>query len=221
MPDDRHRVADAPRLVAVPLRRLDRWLAGFIHRHGAWSPAYQLHPGGWLLTAADGTTAFVAEPVWLAHVVDVCDVDTLDGLPHIAPRFGVLLLRRAAYAVGAFDGDHLVDRKIGTRHIHGRTAAGGWSQQRYARRRANQGDEIVSAAVQHAERILGGLPNMHFLVTGGDRPLLAAAQRSAGPGIAGLPVAMHLGMGNPDSAVLASVPDRVLAVQIAIKDSAQ
>ena len=28
--------------------------------------------------------------------------------------------------------------KVGTRHVQSRTAAGGWSQQRYARRRANQ-----------------------------------------------------------------------------------
>lgn len=197
----------------MPLRRLRRWLAGFDELHGPWSSERHLRPDGWLLSAGDGTTAWVAEPTWLPYVAEEIPFPDLADL---RPRFGVLLLRRAGYAVAAFDGAAMLDRKVGARHIHGRTAAGGWSQQRYARRRANQSDEIVTACVQHAQRILAGLPDVRFLATGGDRPLLAAARRALSPRIAGLPVGAHVGIGTPDAAVLAAIPDRVLAVRIAI-----
>lgn len=204
------------REVEVPLRRLRRWLTGFAERHGPWSADRDLRPDGWLLTARDGTTAWVADPTWLPYVADGVPFPDLADL---RPRFGVLLLRRAGYAVAAFDGACVLDRKVGTRHIHGRTAAGGWSQQRYARRRANQSDEIVTAAVQHAERILGGLPDVRFLATGGDRPLLTAARRALSPRTAGLPVGAHLGIGTPDAEVLAGCPDRILAVRITVEDA--
>ena len=71
--------------------------------------------------------------------------------------------------------------KVGTRHVQSRTAAGGWSQQRFARRRGKQADELVDAVVGHARRILlgddespregaPGIPD--GLVVGGDRTLV-------------------------------------------------
>ncbi len=44
--------------------------------------------------------------------------------------------------------------RSGTRHVQSRTAAGGWSQQRFARRRGKQADELVDAVVGHARRVL-------------------------------------------------------------------
>jgi hypothetical protein len=130
--------------------------------------------------------------------------------------FGVLLLRRAGYAVATFEGVNLAEKKVGTRHIHGRTAAGGWSQQRYARRRDNQADEIVDSAAEHVDRILGPREDLQFLVTGGDRPLLNAALKAMGSRLAALPIGAHLGVGTPDAKMLAVIPDRVLAVQVRI-----
>jgi hypothetical protein len=147
-------------------------------------------------------------------------VDASAGLAALAessPTYGVVLLRRAGYAVARCAADEVVDRKVGSRHIHGRTAAGGWSQQRYARRRANQADEIVEAAAAAAGRILAG-PGIAFLVTGGDRPLLAAALARLDPPLQQLPVAVHLGVGTPDAQVLAGVPDRVMSVRIDIAE---
>ena len=57
--------------------------------------------------------------------------------------------------------------------MQSRTAAGGWSQQRFARRRANQADELVRAAAEHAVRLLTGI-RVEGLVLGGDRALVAA-----------------------------------------------
>jgi hypothetical protein len=57
-------------------------------------------------------------------------------------------------------------------------------------------------------------------VTGGDRPLLAAARALLVPAVAGLPVVDHIAVGTPDASVLAAVPDRVLAVVVELLDPA-
>ena len=207
-------VPDQEHVVGVPLRRLPGWLEGFAARHGDWTATPSTEPNGWDLLAADAARAQVVVPTWLeSEVPRPFDPDTLASL---APAFGVLLLRRAGYAVAAFEGGTVVEKKVGTRHIHGRTAAGGWSQQRYARRRDNQADEIVGSAAETADRILGPRPDLEFLVTGGDRPLLNAALKALDRRLAELPIGAHLGVGTPDAKMLAVIPDRVLAVQIRI-----
>jgi hypothetical protein len=212
---------------------LDRWLAGFATRHGEVVVSRPDPSAGWLVVAADGASARIGRPDWLDHVVAPAagpdagpgagPAEQLAALGRLAPDYGALLIRRAGYAVAAFHGSELVARKVGSRHIHGRTAAGGWSQQRYARRRANQADEIVGAAVAAATRILGrerepGRPAPQFLVTGGDRPLVAAVVEGLDPVAAALPVAGHVGIGTPDASVVAGIPDRVLAVQVEVSD---
>ncbi len=205
MPDQEH-------VVGVPLRRLPGWLEGFGVRHGEWVAEACTVAVGWDLVAADGARAQVVVPAWLEpELPGQFDPDVLSGL---APAFGVLLLRRAGYAVAAFEGSTVVEKKVGTRHIHGRTAAGGWSQQRYARRRDNEADEIVGSAAENADRILGPLADLQFLVTGGDRPLLNAALKAVDSRLAALPIGAHLGVGTPDAKMLAVIPDRVLAVQV-------
>ena len=78
----------------------------------------------------------------------------------------MVLVRLGGYAAGVFHGGSLVASKVGSRLVQGRTAAGGWSQQRFARRRDNQARQASEAAADHAARILGGraMP----IVTGGD-----------------------------------------------------
>ncbi len=103
----------------------------------------------------------------------------LDGdlLEHVRRprRFGVLLVRRGGYGVGVFDGATVVASKVGSRHVQGTTKAGGWSQQRFARRRENQAREAFGAAADVAARIL--LPEQHGLLAlyrGGDRRAVEA-----------------------------------------------
>jgi hypothetical protein len=244
-PSDLPASSSGGRTVEVPLRRLDRWVDGFAARHGASRLAAAVDPGGWLLEGADGATARLEAPGWLGLVdtaasgvgderpvradpdradPDRADPDRADParalslLAGIRPTYGVILIRRAGYAVGCFRGWDPVGRKVGRRHIHGRTAAGGWSQQRYARRRDNQADEIVTAAATAADRILVGSGpepvRPSFLVTGGDRPLVAAVLQGVGRAVAELPVGAHVGIGTPDAAILAGIPDRVLVVRI-------
>lgn len=203
------------RAAQVPLRRLPAWLRTFEQHHGSTNVRRRDDPAGWAIAAKDGTSALIADPAWLPRVARVDSEPAVDlaRLGALAPSYGVLLIRRAGYAVGAFEAGTLVARKVGRRHVHGRTAAGGWSQQRYARRRANQASEIVAATAAHAEHVLGGHA-LDFLVTGGDRPLLKELAQHLPEALRTVPVAMHLGIGTPDAAVLAGCPDRVLAVQV-------
>ena len=70
---------------------------------------------------------------------------------------GVLLVRLGGYAAGVFTGypPVLGDAKVGSRLVHGRSAAGGWSQHRFARRREKQANEALSAAADAAVLIFG------------------------------------------------------------------
>ena len=73
---------------------------------------------------------------------------------------GVLLVRLGGYAVGVFTGSppRLVDSKTGSRLVHGRSAAGGWSQHRFARRRENQVATALRAAADAAAGTDGSPP---------------------------------------------------------------
>jgi hypothetical protein len=84
----------------------------------------------------------------------------------VAPDdWGLILVRKGGFAIGRVSGEKIVDSKVGQRHVQGRTKAGGWSQQRFARRRENQAEIAYEAAAGHAQRILSGCP---VVVTGGD-----------------------------------------------------
>jgi hypothetical protein len=120
-------------------------------------------PDAVLLTAADGATARceVPFPPLAGSFAGHCLTDR---------RVGVLLVRLGGYAAGVFDGRELVTSKVGSRQVHGRSAAGGQSQQRFARRREGQARVALAAAADNAVRVL--LPvaaTLEAVVVGGDR----------------------------------------------------
>jgi hypothetical protein len=157
--------AGGGRWVTVPPERLARWLDGFGARHGAvtvLSTADKV-----VLTGEDGAVATVEVPFpplvagdLVAHVVTERTV-------------GVLLVRLGGHAAGVFVGDDLVSSKVGSRHVQGRTAAGGWSQQRFARRREGQAAVAYTAAATDAAGVLLSRP-LDALVVGGDRTAIDA-----------------------------------------------
>jgi len=89
-------------------------------------------------------------------------------------EFGLVLVRRGGYAVGLVRGADLAASKCGTRYVQGRTKAGGQSQKRYARRRANQADDVAAAAAGAVDRVLADTPNV-TVFCGGDRELVKQA----------------------------------------------
>ena len=190
--------------------RLARWLDGFAERHGSGrrpSPQPELVA----LTGADGARAWIEVPFppltgpLVEHV-------------HRERRVGVLLVRRGGHAAGVFDGDALVASKVGSSYVQGGTKAGGWSQQRYARRRANQAGAAFADAADAAVRVLiDPARPLEALVLGGDRPAVRAVL--ADPRLRGLDALVTgpwLEVKDPRLKVLAATPEQFRAVRIAL-----
>lgn len=158
--------AGGGRWVEVAPERLARWLAGFRERHG--EVAVRPLADGLEVVAADGE---VAE----CHLVAGAATD-LDGLVAEAlrpRRLGLLLVRRGGYGVGVAEGSELTASKVGSRYVQSRTAAGGWSQQRFARRRDNQARAAAGDTAEVAQRLLVPVAGtLDALVAGGDRRLV-------------------------------------------------
>lgn len=201
----------APRVFEIDPERLERWLDGFAERHGPYAATEEVTPGGVVVSAlAQDGSRVVATPF---------DHDPL----------GVVLIRRGGYAVGLACGAAFTASKVGTRHVQSRTAAGGWSQQRFARRRSNQADELVTAVVGHARRVLlgdvesppagaNGIPR--GLVVGGDRTLVrevlgATALRALG----GLPSRELYDLPDPRRGVLETALLRGRAVRVQLTEA--
>jgi hypothetical protein len=157
--------AGGGRWVEVDPPRLARWLAGFAERHGP----YDATPGpdALRLVASDGAIAECHPPPGAA----------VSGDPHVfvteavkARRIGLLLARRGGVAVGIAAGDRLEASKVDSRYVQGRTAAGGWSQHRFARRRENQARAAAAEGADIAVRLLvPAAARLAAVVTGGDR----------------------------------------------------
>lgn len=161
--------------MSVGPERLGRWVEGFVERHGACTTALgdAAAPGTVVLVAADGSEAHIEVPFPPLATLGAPVLEAL--LAHVLrPRtVGVLLVRLGGYAAGVFDGGVLVSSKVGSRQVHGRSAAGGWSQQRFARRREGQASVALQSAADNAVRILVGRP-MDAVVVGGERTAVEA-----------------------------------------------
>ena len=195
--------------MGVAAARLGAWLDGFADRHGPWQ--VQASADVVALTGADGDRAWVRVPF------PPLEEGTIRGLlAHVRRerRIGVLIVRRGGHAAGIFQGTALVSSKVGSAYVQGTTKAGGWSQQRYARRRANQAGAAFAQAAEVAVRILADQP-LDGLVLGGDRPAVTSVL--ADPrleSLAALVTGPWLAVGDPKLRVLESTPQQFLSVRI-------
>ena len=160
------------RQVVVPAERMSGWFERFVAQHG--DASWEATDTQVTVTAQDGTVAECHVP-FPPLVPDGSAYGGLAAHALRSRRVGVLLVRKGSYAVGLFDGVERIDSKVGQRHVQGRSAAGGWSQQRFARRRDDQAKVAYAAAADVAHRIL--LPvadTLDALVLGGDEAALKA-----------------------------------------------
>ena len=209
--------AGGGRILGVAPERLGKWLDGVAERHGSFTDV--VRDGGTLhITCADTTAVSLGAPFGWTPAAPLLGTFTAAARePH---RAAVLLVRRGRWAVGVFDGPDLVVSKVDARQVQGRTAAGGWSQQRFARRRGHQTDAVVSHAVETAVRVL--LPHagsVAALFTGGDRGLVDEVLTEArlAP-FAALRREPALEVGEPTKAVLLETPKQFRAVQVHITE---
>ena len=146
------------------------WVNGFAERHGAVTWPSPVSSVALSLSATDGAIAVLEPFVSCVRVTPVV-VEELAAWAVAPMRVALVLVRRGGYAVGLGKGADLVAHKAGTRYVQSRTAAGGWSQQRFARRRNNQADALVGSVIEHTMRIVLASTS-EALVVGGDKALV-------------------------------------------------
>ena len=196
----------------VAPERLPRWLENFARRHGG-SYAEE----GLTVTAADGAVAVFEPPPGVAGVPDL---EALRAAATAPRTLGLLLARKGAVAAGVADGAGLVASKVDTHYVQGRTAAGGWSQQRFARRRDNQAKAAAADGAAIVGRVL--LPRVRdltALVTGGDRAAVEAilTGRELAP-LTALRADRFLDVPEPRHAVLVEAVGAARAVRVLVRD---
>lgn len=108
--------------------------------------------------------------------------------------------------------------KTGRRYVQGTTAAGGWSQQRFARRRGGQTDKLADDASSALIRMMEQAPGATAVVVGGDRRL-ADSVLEATPAQS-LPVLGPIEVGgDPRRVDLDAAAARVRAVRVTVHDA--
>jgi Actinobacteria/chloroflexi VLRF1 release factor len=216
--------AGGGRWIDVAPERLAGWLESFAQRHGEVSA--DAGPDPVTFRAADGAVAQchvpfppladgppgAAAPGWARRgeqiAAHACTERTV----------AVLLVRLGGYAAGVFTGPapQLAASKVGTRLVHGRSAAGGTSQHRFARRREKQATEALGAAARTAVAVFGPYAGrIDALVLGGDRRTMAVlrADSRLDPYLS-LAVERFLTVPDPRLTVLRSTPRLFRAIRI-------
>ena len=237
--------ASAPRWIDVAPERFPGWIASFGDRHGAVSvpsgapgagtgaqeagPAAAEPGAPVVFHAADRAIArchapFPPAPA-LGPAPDADEAARVIAAHAAADRtVGVLLVRLGGYAAGVFAGapPRLAASKVGSRLVHGRSAAGGQSQQRFARRREKQAAEALAAAADTAAGVFGrcGRPR-DALVLGGDRRAVAGLRDDPRlRGYFGVAVERFLTVPDPRLAVLRETPRMFRAIRIQLTEPA-
>ena len=164
----------------MPPERLGRWLDRWADANGPVERT-ELRPGR--VTFHGAAVAECDPPFPPLERPGVRDgFDPAPLLEHAARDrvVAVLLVRLGGHAAGVFSGRRLVDSKVGTRNVHGRHRAGGSSQRRFERRRAEQARVALEAAADVAARVLlPHLSDLDAVVLGGDRRALAEVLEDA------------------------------------------
>jgi hypothetical protein len=245
------------RWIDVAPERFPGWIASFGDRHGVVAvrrgsagagteeagPAAREPGAAVVFDAADGAVARCHAPFppppGLGATPDAAGAAGVIAAHAAADRtVGVLLVRLGGYAAGVFAGapPRLAASKVGSRLVHGRSAAGGQSQQRFARRREKQAAEALAAAADTAAAVFGrwtsgitatGAParagsgavsrgrRLDAVVLGGDKR--AVAELRDDPRLApylALATERFLTVPDPKRAVLEAAPRLFTAVRI-------
>ena len=215
-------VSGGGRAVEVSPERLDGWFARFAARHGGVAST-SVTADRCLVTAVDGATASVAAAFGEFTPAGEHEGLVLDALlaQALASRLvGLLLVRLGGHSIGvAQDGVVLVST-TDSRQVHGRNKAGGWSQQRFARRREGQARVALQAAADDAARVLAPrVGSLDAVVLGGDRAALDALRGDrrlsevfalASPRVLDVP--------EPRRAVLDEAAQRARAVEVVVRE---
>lgn len=215
-------VSGGGRAVEVAPERLPGWFERFAERNGGVEST-RIEARRVVVTAADGTTAAVDVPFGpLTAVGESPGLAVGPLIEHVRTprRIALLLVRLGGHSVGIASGATVLVSRTDRRLVHGRNSAGGWSQQRFARRRAGQARQALQAAARDAAEVLGSrLSEVDAVVLGGDRRALDELRADgrlttlfarAEPRI--------LDIAEPRRSVLDEAAERAVALEIVVRD---
>jgi Actinobacteria/chloroflexi VLRF1 release factor len=206
-------------VVEVEPPRLIGWVNRFAGRNDGLA-AIEAADDAVTLRAVDGTTALVAVPF---PPMSIGAREPLEAvLAHVAGlgAVGILAVRGGAHSVGIARAGVVVSSSTDRAYLQGRTAAGGWSQQRYARRRGNQLTASLADAADAAARVLVPAAKMlDALVVAGDAAGMTRVLTD--PRLApllDLPRREFRDVPEPRRTLLDDLAVRLLTVEITVRD---
>ncbi|MGF1663980.1 MAG: acVLRF1 family peptidyl-tRNA hydrolase [Kineosporiaceae bacterium] len=207
----------------VPGDRVTGWVERFVDAHGAVRATPTAT--GLELTAADGSWA--ALDLWWRPGSPPVPAGggvwrsawQLGAAARAAPPMLAVAVRRGGWAVGVVADGAERAGKAGRAYVQGRTSKGGSSQGRYQRRRGNQADALVDAAVRRLRAVLADadvMAGVEGVVTAGDRLLVRRVLDGAG---VDLPEAGPLPVGDPRRVTLADLAARLRGVHVRVRNA--
>src|SRR5699024_4997005 len=135
-----------------------------------------LRPHEVTVTGGNGTTVRAAVPFERLDTVGESDGLWIEPLvEHLGRprRNGLVLVRLGGHSAGIAGQGRVVGSRTARQQVHGRNSAGGWSQQRFARRRERQVREALRAAADDAVEVVAARSTeLDAVVLGGDRKAL-------------------------------------------------
>ncbi|GAA1191443.1 acVLRF1 family peptidyl-tRNA hydrolase [Prauserella alba] len=215
-------VSGGGKAVEVEPERLAGWFDRFAARNGG-AASTSVTPTRVVVTAGDGTTATVDVPfapleAGHGHREGLAVADLVE---HVAAprRIGLLLVRLGAHSVGIAEGSSVVVSRTDRHLVHGRSAAGGWSQQRFARRRDGQARQALRAAADDAADVLApAASELDGVVLGGDRAALDELRDDPRlQQLFDLALPRVLDVAEPRRAVLDEAASRARAVEVVLR----
>ena len=213
----------AGRGAAAAPDRLPGWVERFGVRHGALTEEVVSDDGhqSLAIAAADGARADLAVPFGPLSATGL-PIERLIDQVGAERTVGVLLVRRGGWAAAVVADGTVVAADTGGGYVQGTTKAGGWSQQRYARRRGNQTQQVWDrAAVGAVEVFAAHRSAIGALVTGGDRTGVAAVLTDERlVDLAALVEPRFFAIGDPTRTVLDDVVRRLRCVVITLNEIA-
>ncbi|MTD13778.1 hypothetical protein GIS00_07450 [Nakamurella sp. YIM 132087] len=204
-------------VVEIPPERVVGWINRFAGRNDGIDEITG-DDNALALAGGDGTTASIAVPFPPMALGHREPVEAL--LDHIASlgTVGLILVRGGAHSIGIAREGVVLASSTDRKYLQGRTAAGGWSQQRYARRRGNQLTFSLEHAASLAARVLLDGPPIDALVVAGDSGAITTvlADRRLAP-LLPLPRRTFGDIPEPRRAVLDDIAARSLHVEITVR----
>lgn len=209
------RVRQVPggRAVEVEPERVVGWIRRFADRHGAVET--HVTESHVVVSAEDGATATFRTRGGTS-MEEVMEKLT-------APRrIGLVLVRLGGHSVGVAFGGRVEVSTTDRKQVHGRIRAGGWSQQRFARRREGQARVALQAAADDVARVLvPRLDELDGVVLGGDWQALDVLRNDRRlSGVFSLAEDRVLDVPEPRRSVLDEAAERARCVEIVIQDTA-